>query len=88
MYLIGTFGYWLPTMINDAEVAKEFVKRWARLTDNLYTCQKVALSELKEEPAARAQAEALYNESLGSAQERRVIALQLALATTPLTLSP
>ena len=75
-------------MINDANVAKEFVKRWARLTDNLYTCQAAVLSELAGEPAARQQAQALYNESLGSAQERRVIALQLALSSTPLTLSP
>lgn len=74
--------------MSDVDVAKDFVKRWARLTDNLYSCQKVVMSELTSEPAARQQAELLYNESLGSSQERRIIALQLALATTPLTLSP
>jgi hypothetical protein len=68
--------------MNEAEMAKEFVKRWARLTDYLNTCQATVLSELASEPAARQQALLLYNESLGSSQERRVIALQLALVTS------
>lgn len=68
--------------MSDAELAKEFVKRWARLTDYLYTCQAGLLNELAAEPGARQQAQVLLSERLGSTEERRAIALQLALATS------
>jgi hypothetical protein len=68
--------------MSDADTAKDFLKRWARLTDLLGTCQNAAINELQSEPAAKLQAQLLFGESLGSSQERRVIALQLALATS------
>jgi hypothetical protein len=73
--------------MDETDIAKDFVKRWARLTDNLYTCQAAVMSELANEPSAKQQAMLLYNESLGSSSERRVIALQLALATSPVRIA-
>ena len=71
-----------PRGMSDAELAKEFVKRWARLTDHLYTCQAGVLSELVAESGARQQAQILMSEKLGSPEERRAVAMQLALATS------
>ena len=67
--------------MNEAELAKEFVKRWARLTAGLGTCQAAVLGELQAEPAAKQQAQVMFDERLGSSEERRKVALDLALAT-------
>ena len=68
--------------MNEMDTAKEFVKKWARLTDGLYKCQTAVLSELVNEPSVRQQAQVILAESLGSPEERRTIALQLAIATS------
>lgn len=66
--------------MSEEDVAKEFVKSWARLTVGLHTCQAAALKELQSETTVYQQAQTLIQESLGSFQERRVLALQIALA--------
>lgn len=67
--------------MNEADLAKEFVKRWARMTMGLATCQPQVLAELTSEPAARQQALTMFGESLGSSEERRKIALELAIVS-------
>jgi hypothetical protein len=67
--------------MNEAELAKEFVKRWARMTVGLQTSQPTVLAELGNEPAAKQQAQVMFDESLGSSAERRKIALELAIVS-------
>ncbi|MDE1820603.1 MAG: hypothetical protein KGJ23_09480 [Euryarchaeota archaeon] len=57
------------------------MKRWARMTMSLASCQSAVMTELANEPAARQQAQTMFGESLGSSEERRRIALQLAIAS-------
>jgi hypothetical protein len=67
--------------MNEAELAKEFVKRWARLTVGLGTCQQTVMTELVPEPTARQQAQVMFDQFLGSSEERRKIALELAIVS-------
>ncbi|MDE2044817.1 MAG: hypothetical protein KGJ69_06745 [Thermoplasmata archaeon] len=51
------------------------------MTMSLASCQSAVMTELANEPAARQQAQTMFGESLGSSEERRRIALQLAIAS-------
>jgi hypothetical protein len=67
--------------MKEDDLAKEFVKRWARMTTSLASCKPAVVAELAKEPAAQTQAQTMFTESLGSAEERRRIALQLAIVS-------
>lgn len=67
--------------MNEADLAKEFVKRWARMTLGLQACQPNVLADLANEPTSRQQAQVIFTESLGSMEERRKLALQLAIVS-------
>lgn len=67
--------------MNESDLAKEFIKRWARTTIALHTCKEAVMTELASEPATKQQAQVIYTDSLGSMEERRRIALELAIAS-------
>jgi hypothetical protein len=66
--------------MEDLELLKEFMKKWARYTTVLANLELRVLDELNKEPMARTQAQMIFSTILTSEQDCREVALRLALA--------
>lgn len=66
--------------MDERELVKEFVKKWARYTTTLSGIERVVLEELTPEPMARTQAQMILGTMLTGDQDCREVALRLALA--------
>ncbi len=66
--------------MDDQEVAKLFLKAWARYTLALSSAQQPVRNELTKEPAVMQIAEQIFRDEIGTDKQRRAVATQMALA--------
>jgi hypothetical protein len=66
--------------MDDQEMVKVFIKAWARYTVALNGAEKTVLKELHAEEYAREQLQMIIATELGTDDDRRKVAFQLALA--------
>jgi hypothetical protein len=66
--------------MDDQESVKAFIRAWARYTVAITAAEKTVLKELESEVYAKEQAQMIIGTELGSDDNRRRIAFQLALA--------
>jgi hypothetical protein len=72
--------------MDDLELLKEFMKKWARYTTILANLELKVLDELNGEPMARTQAQMIFSTMMPSDQDCREVALRLALVDFQLML--
>ena len=66
--------------MNETELAKFFILRWAKYTLALGPAEQAALNELKDQGAAHQWVRQLYQRDLSTEEGRKQVAFQLALA--------
>jgi len=73
--------------MDDRELVKEFVKKWARYATVLSGIEFSVLNDLVEETAAHTQAKMIFATMLTAESDCREVALRLALADFQATVS-